>query len=404
MSHLLGSGDAFNGDAFNGDAFIGDAFNGDAFTGRDADPEPLTEPSAAAAEAARRRLAELPVGPGALGRLADLGVWAASVQGRCPPLPFLRVRILLLAGDHGIAAAAVSAHPPSATGQMVRAVASGGAAVNVLARATGATVRLLDLAVDSSVDSAVDRAAGMAEVRVEADSGADTEAGAGAGTPTEAAFRVRSGSGRIDREDALTHDEARQAFAAGTRIADDEVDGGADLLVPAELGVGASTPASVIVAALTGAEPVDAIGRGSGIDDDTWMRKLAAIRDALRRARGRVDPFVLLAVAGGADIAAMAGVLSQAAIRRTPVLIDGLVPAAAALVAREVTPGAEQWWLAGHRSPEPAQHLALSRLGLPPLLDLDASAGQGTGALLALLLLDAAIRLLGETAPWPEPA
>lgn len=328
----------------------------------------VADPDPAAAEAARQRQSWLPQPSGSLGRLEDLSSWAAAVQGRCPPLPFQRVRVILFAGDHGIAAAGVSAAPPSATAEQVRAVMAGGAAINVLARSTGATVRLADLAVDAD-------------------------------TPAEVSnYKVRRSSGRIDRVDALTPDEARQAFDAGTSIADDEVDAGADLLIPGDLGVGSSTPAATIVAALTGAEPVEVIGRGSGIDDDTWMRKLSAIRDALRRVRGRVDPLVLLQVAGGADIAAMAGFLSQAAVRRTPVLLDGLVPTAAALVAREATPAAVQWWLAAHRSPEPAHELALARLGLDPILNLGLRLGQGIGALIALPLLDAAVRVLGETA------
>ncbi len=170
--------------------------------------------------------------------------------------------------------------------------------------------------------------------------------------------RVRRGSGRIDREDALTADEAERAFAVGRALADEEVDAGADLLVPASLGVGATTPAATLVAALTGTEPVAVIGRGSGIDDAGWMRKAAAVRDALRRARPHVrDPLALLRVAGGADLAALTGFCLQAALRRTPVLLDGLVVGAAALVADELAAGARDWWLLAQRSPDPAMTL-----------------------------------------------
>jgi nicotinate-nucleotide--dimethylbenzimidazole phosphoribosyltransferase len=141
---------------------------------------------------------------------------------------------------------------------------------------------------------------------------------------------------------------------------------------------------------------VHVIGRGSGIDDDAWMRKLSAIRDALRRVRGRVGFPVLLQVAGGADIAALSGFVAQAAIRRTPVILDGLLPVTAALVAREVTPAAVQWWLAGPGAVEPAHAIALDRLGLDPLLDLGLRHGEGTGALLAVGVIDAAVRLLAE--------
>lgn len=330
----------------------------------------VAEPDAAAADAARRHQAALAKPPGSLGRLEDLGVWAAAVQGRCPPAPFERARVLVFAGDHGIAAAGVSAYPAEVTGQTVRNILAGGAAVNALARAAGASVRVVDLAVD-----------------------ADT-------TDEVCQYKVRRGSGRIDREDALSPEQTRQAFDAGTRIADDEIDQGADLLIAGHVGVANTTPASTIVAALCGAEPVAVIGRGSGIDDDTWMRKLSAIRDALRRVRGRVSPLTLLQVAGSADLAAMTGFLAQAAVRRTPVLLDGLVSTAAALVAQQATPAAPQWWLASHRSPEPAHALALSSLDLDPLLDLGVRLGEGAGALLALPLLNAAVHAMAEMATF----
>jgi len=332
----------------------------------------VPEPDPAAADAARQRQAMLTKPAGALGRLEDLSVWAAAVQGRCPPRPFERVRVVVFAGDHGIARAGVSAYPVEVTAQMVRNFLAGGAAVNVLAAVTGASVRVVDMAVDAD-------------------------------TPAEVcAFKVRRGSGRIDTEDALGPEQTRQAFAAGTEIADEEIDGGADLLICGDMGIGNTTPAAVIVAALAGSEPVEVIGRGTGIDDDTWMRKLSAIRDALRRVRGSTAPLALLQLAGGADIAAMAGFLAQAAVRRTPALLDGLVPTTAALVAREVTPAAVQWWLACHRSTEPAHAIALSRLGLDPILDLGLRLGEGTGALVALPVLDAAVRTLGEMATFAE--
>lgn len=326
----------------------------------------VADPDPEMAEAARELLRAQDLPTGSFGRLDGLGIWAAAVQGRCPPQPFERVRVVLFAGDHGIAAAGVSARPAGYTAQTVAACLAGAAAVNVLARAAGATVRVVDMAVD-----------------------ADT-------TPEISAYKVRRGSGRVDREDALSDDEVREAFDAGTRIADEEVDGGADLLIAGDVGAGASTAAAVIVAALTGTEPVHVIGRGSGIDDDTWMRKLSAIRDALRRVQGRVGFPALLQIAGGADIAALSGFVAQAAIRRTPVLLDGLVPVTAALVAREVTPAAVQWCLATQVSPEPAYAIAADRLGLDPLLDLGVRHGEGTGALLAVPLLDAAVRLLAE--------
>jgi nicotinate-nucleotide--dimethylbenzimidazole phosphoribosyltransferase len=262
---------------------------------------------------------------------------------------------------------------------MVSNFLAGGAAVNVLASVAGATVRVVDLAVDCPAEVAQALPAQVTR------------------------YKVRRSSGRIDIEDALSQDEVEAAVAAGRAIADEEVDSGADLLIAGDMGIGNTTPAAVLVAALTGAEPVAVVGRGTGIDDAGWMRKAAAIRDALRRARPVVgEPLALLRTAGGADLAGMAGFLAQAAVRRTPVLLDGVVVAAAALVAEELAPGARAWWLAGHRSVEPAHTLSLEHLGLEPLLDLGMRLGEGSGALTALPLVLMAGRVLAEMATFAD--
>jgi nicotinate-nucleotide--dimethylbenzimidazole phosphoribosyltransferase len=214
---------------------------------------------------------------------------------------------------------------------------------------------------------------------------------------------VRRSSGRIDIEDALTDDEVRAALTAGRLIADEEVDAGADLLIAADMGIGNTTASSVLVAALTGAEPVAVVGRGTGVDDAGWMRKTAAVRDALRRSRPALrDPVALLRTAGGADLAGMAGFLAQAAVRRTPVLLDGLVIGASALVADRLAPGARAWWQAGHRSTEPAHTLVLDHLGLTPLLEMQMRLGEGSGALAALPLVVMAGRLMAEMATFAD--
>ncbi len=306
---------------------------------------------------------------GSLGRLEELGAWVAACQGECPPRPFTRPRVVVFAGDHGVAQHGVSAYPPEVTGQMVANFLAGGAAVNVLANVAGATVRVVDLAVDS-----------------------ETAVGD---------FKVRRGSGSIDRENALTLQEAEQAIEVGRKLVDDEVDGGADLLIAGDMGIGNTTPAAVLIAALTGSEPVAVVGRGTGIDDQGWMRKTAAIRDALRRARPVInDPVALLSTSSGADIAAMAGFLAQAAVRKTPVILDGVVVGAAAVVAEELAPGARDWWVAGHRSVEPAHALALGHLSLEPLLEFDMRLGEGSGAVAALPLVVMATRILAEMATF----
>ncbi|MGH8869381.1 MAG: nicotinate-nucleotide--dimethylbenzimidazole phosphoribosyltransferase [Actinomycetes bacterium] len=325
---------------------------------------------------ARAREDRLTKPRGALGALEDLAVWLAGVQGTCPPRAFARPRVVVFAGDHGVARSGVSAYPPEVTAQMVHSFLAGGAAVNVLARRVGAGVRVVDLAVD-----------------------ADTSE-----LPEDVTrHKVRRSSGSIDTEDALSRDEAQQALLAGVALADEEVDAGTDLLVPGDMGIGNTTPAAVLVATLTGSDVVSVVGRGTGIDDQGWMRKASAVRDALRRARRTLgDPLGLLATAGGADLAAMTGFLLQASVRRTPVVLDGVVSGACALVAQRIAYRAPRWWLAGHRSPEPAHALALRRLDLTPVVDFGMRLGEGTGALLAVPVLAAAGDTLREMATFDE--
>ncbi len=336
--------------------------------------EPVSAPDALVRAAAVARQAQLTKPAGALGRLEELGNWVAACQSACPPAQFERARVVVFAGDHGVARHGVSAYPSEVTAQMVANILGGGAAVNALAAVAGATVRVVDIAVD-------------------ADTGPDVSA-----------HKVRRGSGSVDREDALTEDEVRAALDAGVAIADEEIDAGADLLIAGDMGIGNTTPATALIATLTGTEPVAAIGRGTGVDDAGWSRKLAAIRDTMRRTRpvAKQQPVALLRVGGGADIAAITGFLARAAARRTPVILDGTVVTAAALIAEDLADGAKAWWVAGHRSTEPAHRLALRHLHLEPLLELDMRLGEASGALAALPLLRAAVAAIGEMATFGD--
>jgi nicotinate-nucleotide--dimethylbenzimidazole phosphoribosyltransferase len=335
---------------------------------------PVPPPDAGAAAAARARQDTLTKPRGALGRLEDLSVWVSSCQGQCPPQQFERARVVVFAGDHGVARSGVSAYPPEVTAQMVANIDAGGAAINALADVAGATVRIADLAVDADPLS-----------------------------QQIGAHKVRRGSGDIAVADALTDAETTAAIAAGRQIADDEVDAGADLLIAGDIGIGNTTPAAVLVAAMTNAEPVAVVGFGTGIDDAGWARKTAAVRDALFRTRLVLpDPVGLLRCGGGADLAAMAGFCAQAAVRRTPLILDGMAVTAAALVAERLAPGARQWWQAGHKSTEPGHALALAELGLDPILDLRMGLGEGTGATVALPLLRAAVAALSSMATFTE--
>ncbi|WP_407698361.1 nicotinate-nucleotide--dimethylbenzimidazole phosphoribosyltransferase [Streptomyces marianii] len=325
------------------------------------------------AEERRERLA---VPPGALGRLDELGEWLSAAQGAVPVRAVERPRVVLFAGDHGVAELGVSGRAAGSAHELVRSVLDGASPVAVLARRMGVPVRVVDAGLDCDPDL-------LPEDVVR--------------------HRVRRGSGRIDVEDALTPEEAERAVRLGVAIADEEADAGTDLVVLGDLSVGGTTPASALVAALCGTDASVVTGRGgAGIDDLAWMRKCAAIRDSLRRARPVLgDQLALLTAVGGADLAATTGFLLQAAVRRMPVILDGVVSAACALVAQRAAFRAPDWWLAGQVSGEPAQAKALDRMALEPLLEHGVTVGEGTGALLALPLVQAAAALAAELPERP---
>jgi nicotinate-nucleotide--dimethylbenzimidazole phosphoribosyltransferase len=320
----------------------------------------VDRPDDSARREARELLNALVLPVGGLGRLGDLAVWLAGAQGQSPPRPLRLPRLLVLGADHGIAAQHVSAWPADATSDLMARITAGTAPVSVAAATAELPVRVLDL---------------------------------------------RQSSGRIDVQDAMSAEEAAAAIAQGVAIADEEIDAGTDLLVLADVGVGSTTAASAIVGLLTRTDASGVVGRGSGIDDATWMRKCAAVRDAMRRARPVVaDQVALLGRAGGTDLAVGTGLLLGCAARRTPVVLDGVVSAASALVAQRIAYRCADWMIAAHRTGDPAQALALDRLALEPLLDLGIVVGEGVGAATAVTLLQTASRLLTDAVPWGSPA
>jgi nicotinate-nucleotide--dimethylbenzimidazole phosphoribosyltransferase len=332
---------------------------------------PVTPPSRAVAAQAADRLAGLATPAGALGRLGDLGVWVAATQGRVPPEPVERVRAVVFAGDHGVADHGVSAYPKAITGAMLHTFLLGQAGVSVLAAQHGVSVRVLDLGVDADLD--VD--------------------------PTVTAFKVRRGSGAIHLEDALTAAETAQALEAGATVAAEEIAAGAQLLISGDMGIGNTTPASALIAASFGLPAVEVTGRGTGIDEDGLARKTAVVQQALDRAGDRTaDPVATLTALGSADLAASAGFMAAAARAGVPVLLDGVISVAAAVLADRLAPGAAAWFAAGHRSTEPAQSLALDKLGLEPILDLGMRLGEGSGAVAAVPLVRSAALLLSDVA------
>ncbi len=337
---------------------------------------PLAAPSASARTAAAERLAGLATPAGALGRLGELGVWLASVQGQCPPEVPERVRAVIFAGDHGVAAHGVSAYPSAVTPAMVRTFVAGRAGVSALAAAHGVEVRVLDIAVDDDL----------------------------AGLPPEVRrYKVRRSSRALHLEDALTGEETQQALDAGAAVAAEEIAAGAQVLISGDMGIGNTTPATALIAASLGLPARELTGRGTGIDDAALAHKEALIQQALDRVGDR-GPVETLAALGGADLAASTGFMVAAARAGVPVLLDGVIAVACAVMADRIEPGAAAWFAAGHRSTEPAQSLALEKLGLEPVLDLGMRLGEGSGAVAAVPVVRSAAALLRDVALLSELA
>ena len=311
-------------------------------------------------EQARARLDALAKPPGALGRLEDLAVQLCEIAGACPPPPAAPVEVYVFAGDHGVLAQGVSPWPQSVTAAMVRTFAAGGAAVNVLARQVGASVVVVDVGVATPVPGALDR-------------------------------NVRRGTADLTTGPAMSVSEAGAAFEVGRALAAASTAG---LLVTGDMGIGNTTPSACVIAALTGRSASEVTGRGTGIDDATLALKAGIVERAAARVRG-ADPMTVLAEVGGLEIAAIAGLVSGA---RVPVVVDGVIALAGLLVAATIEPAVLTRVVAGHRSTEPGASAVLDHLGLDPLLDLGMRLGEGTGALLAVPIVQAAARVITEMA------
>lgn len=332
----------------------------------------IAPPDPSVAAAAADRLAALATPAGALGRLGEVACWFAAAQGQVPPPELRHVRLVIFAGDHGVARHGVSAYPPAITAAMVRTFLAGKAGVTALARAHDVAVRVLDLGVDDDLE----------------------------GVPAEVTrHKVRRGSGALHLEDALSAAECRQALETGAAVAREEIAAGAQLLLSGDMGIGNTTPASALVAVALGLPAEEVTGRGTGVDDAGLLRKQEVVRAAVRRLGDRAaDPVETLAAVGSADLAATTGYLLEAARSGVPVLLDGLMSVACALTAERIEPGVAAWCAAGHRSTEPAQSLALEKLGLEPLLDLSLRLGEGSGAVAAVPVVRSAVALLREVA------
>lgn len=321
----------------------------------------------ALADATRRqRLLAKP--PGSLGRLETLAIQLAGIRGGIRPVE--NPAVVVMAADHGVAAEAVSAYPATVTAEMVRTFLAGGAAINAITAVVGACVVVVDMGVSSRVDGPelIDR-------------------------------RIAAGTRNLAQEPAMYRWQAKAALEAGIGIADALAAEGVDLLVPGEMGIANTTSASCIVAAMTGHPPSAVTGRGTGIDEATRARKIAVIERALaRQALDPTDPVGVLASVGGFEIGGLAGLCLGAASHRIPIVLDGLISTAAALIAVALAPLAESYLLAGHQSVEPGHRIALRMLRLRPLLRLEMRLGEGSGAALAIPIVRAAAEALATMA------
>jgi nicotinate-nucleotide--dimethylbenzimidazole phosphoribosyltransferase len=327
-----------------------------------------------AMRAARARQHQLTKPRGSLGRLETLSIQLAGIT-RKPRPRFQQPVIITLAADHGIARQGVSAYPSAVTSQMVLNFVNGGAAINVLARHIGARVVVGDLGVDAKFPATLEMAH----------------------------KKIARGTRDFSVEPAMTRAEAQRAIHAGIEIVAQEIERGADLIGTGDMGIGNTTASSAIVACVTGHLPREVTGRGTGVDDATLKHKIALIERALARHRPNPhDAVDVLRKVGGYEIGGLVGVMLGAAARRVPVVLDGFISGAAALLAFTLAPAVREYLIPAHRSVEIGHRLALDHLDVTPLLDLDLRLGEGTGAALGMSLCLAAAKVLDEMATFAQ--
>lgn len=334
----------------------------------------LIAPLDASAEAeAQQRLDSLTKPPGSLGRLEEAARRVAAIEGVVPPELGAK-HIFVFAADHGVTAEGVSAYPKEVTAQMTTNFLSGGAAINVLGRAFGVEIEIIDAGVDHEF-------------------------------PPNGNLRrlgIRRGTENFARGPAMSRAEAEAAVEAGIRCVEEAAAKEKPFLLGVgEMGIGNTTSAAAVLCALTGAPPREAAGSGAGVDSAGWARKVAAIEKGLAVNRpDKNDPLDVLAKMGGLEIGAMTGAIIAAAALRIPLVVDGFIAGAAALLARALSPRVTDYLFAAHLSAERGHRALLAELDLAPLLDLGMRLGEGTGACIAMGLIEAAVKLMREMATF----
>jgi nicotinate-nucleotide--dimethylbenzimidazole phosphoribosyltransferase len=336
----------------------------------------ITPQDAAGRSQARTRLEMLTMPYWALGRLMDLAEDLAGMTASSRP-PVARKAIVTMAADHGITAQGVSKYPREVTLQMVMNFINGGAAINALARQAGARVVVADLGVSGDLSGP----ASMGQIIDK---------------------KVALGTKDMTLGPAMSRQEAIRSLKAGIEIVQ-ELSSSTDIFATGEMGIGNTAPSSAIVALYSGSAVGEVTGRGTGIDDKQLNHKIAMIEKAIQVNRPDVkDPLDILSKVGGLEIGGIAGLILGAASLRKPVLVDGFISTAGALIAAHIAPLSKDYMIASHRSQEPGHRISLETLGKKPLLDLDLRLGEGTGAALAMPLVDAAVRILTEVATFAD--
>ncbi len=322
--------------------------------------------------AVRARLDNLTKPRGSLGYLEDIAVRYCLATGTAEPRMGGKA-IFTFAGDHGVADEGVSAYPKEVTPQMVANMLAGGAAVNVLGAHAGADVHVVDMGVDADLAGAeglIDR-------------------------------KIRRGTANIAQGPAMTEEEATRALEAGIALAREAVEGGVTLLGAGDMGIANTTPSAALFAALLPCAPEDITGRGTGIDDAALSRKIEVVRQALQVNAPRLaTPLGCLAAVGGLEIAGIAGMALGAAASRVPMVVDGFISSAGALVACRMCEAVRGYLFFSHRSEEAGHAVFLERFGVRPILDLGMRLGEGTGAALAITVIEAAVRVYNEMATF----
>jgi nicotinate-nucleotide--dimethylbenzimidazole phosphoribosyltransferase len=333
--------------------------------------KPLDEP---ARDSARRRQDALTKPPGSLGRLEELSIQLAGIQGEAEP-QIKDKAIITMAGDHGVVAEKIGNWPQEVTAQMVHNFLGGGAGINVLARQIGARVVVVDMGVATELEP----------------------------HPQLLSRKIAPGTKNIALGPAMSREQAIKTLETGIEIVTSEVSRGLDIVGTGDMGIGNTTASSAICAVMTKRPVAEVTGRGTGITDEQLAHKIEVVKSALAVNRpDPSDPIDVLAKVGGFEIGGLSGVMLGAAAHRLPVVIDGFISGAAALIATALSPGLKDYLIAAHVSAETGHRLLLEHLGLTPLLDLGMRLGEGTGAALGIFLAEAATRILAEMATFPE--